>query len=99
MKEKVIFYSKKILTITICLLFGVIGYLGGYYYRDYQANHIDKPNYNKVTKFDDISVLTNEKHQLMIIDKKNSSFVLYNDSVGQYIFNVYAGYIYNQTKQ
>jgi hypothetical protein len=53
MKEKVIFYSKKILTITICLTVGVVGYLGGYYYREYQANHIDKPNYNKITKFND----------------------------------------------
>jgi hypothetical protein len=42
----------------------------------------------------EISVAVNDRGELMIIDRKNGSYTLYQDSVGQMIFRMYAAQIY-----
>jgi len=44
------------------------------------------------------SIAVNERGELMIIDRKEGSYQLYQDSVGQVIFNMYAARIYSDRK-
>ena len=51
----------------------------------------------KITKkIDKVSVAINERNELMIIDRTDGSYEIYQDSVGRCIFNLYANSI--QTK-
>jgi len=47
-------------------------------------------------KIDKISVAINERNELMIIDRTDGSYEIYQDSIGRCIFNLYANSI--QTK-
>jgi hypothetical protein len=41
------------------------------------------------------SVAVNERGELMLIDRKNGTFQIYQDSVGQIIFKMYANKMYS----
>ena len=40
------------------------------------------------------SIATNERGELLIIDRKSGKFAIYSDSIGTAIFNLYAGRMY-----
>lgn len=44
-----------------------------------------------VRKIEETSVAINERGELMIIDRTNGGYVMYEDSVGQAIFTLYSG--------
>ena len=71
----------------------VIGFLIGYYYW-YMS--VKTAIQKKPKTLSTISIALNEREELMIIDRANGAYTIYQDSVGLAIFNVYATKKYNQ---
>jgi hypothetical protein len=46
--------------------------------------------YNCVKSVNEVSVAVNEKSEMLIINRKDGSYEVYSDSVGQIIFKLYA---------
>lgn len=44
----------------------------------------------------EISVAINERNELMLIDRRNGKYEIYQDSTGMQIFNLYANKIYRE---
>lgn len=55
---------------------------------------ISSPKVTKTVK--EISVAINERNELMIIDRTTGGYEIYQDSIGQSIFNLYANRIQSQ---
>ena len=47
-------------------------------------------NQKNIKTPDNTSVAINEKNQLLLINKQTGEYILYSDSVGISIFNIYA---------
>ena len=60
-----------------------------------------KINFNKVNLHTSktISVAINEKGELMLIDRKNGNYEIYDENLGKTIFEMYAEKIYYQNLQ
>ena len=54
--------------------------------------------YQRPKTTSEVSVAVNDRSELMIIDRSNGSYTLYQDSVGRRIFNMYAAQIYIDNK-
>jgi len=51
--------------------------------------------YPEMKMLSQTSVAVNERGELMLIDRKNGTFQIYQDSVGQVIFKMYANKMYS----
>jgi hypothetical protein len=71
----------------------VIGFLIGYYY---WLMFIKTRGQKETIKMSAVSIAINDRGELMIIDQVNGVYSIYQDSVGQAIFNIYATKRYNQ---
>ena len=71
----------------------VIGFLIGYYY---WLMFVKTTEQKETIKMSAVSIAVNDRGELMIIDRKNGVYSIYQDSVGQEIFNIYATKKYNQ---
>ncbi len=47
----------------------------------------------------EISVAINERNELMLIDRRNGKYEIYQDSTGMQIFNLYANKLYKDNNQ
>ena len=70
-----------------------IGFLIGYYYWIAFAKATVQ---KEALKLNSVSIAVNDRGELMIIDRMNGVYSIYQDSVGQEIFNLYATKKYNQ---
>ena len=72
-----------------------IGFTAGEIYRSYkkglEINHMPQ-----VQKIESTSIAINDRGELMVIDRQTGKYLLFQDSVGQQIFNQYASRIYVQ---
>ena len=50
----------------------------------------------QVQKIESTSIAINDRGELMVIDRQTGKYLLFQDSVGQQIFNQYASRIYVQ---
>ena len=50
-------------------------------------------------KSSEISVAINERNELMLIDRRNGKYEIYQDSTGMQIFNLYANKLYKDNNQ
>jgi hypothetical protein len=71
----------------------VIGFLIGYYY---WIMFVKTTGQKETIKLNAVSIAVNDRGELMIIDRTNGVYSIYQDSVGQEIFNIYATRKYNQ---
>lgn len=71
----------------------VIGFLIGYYY---WLMFVKTTGQKETIKLNAVSIAVNDRGELMIIDRTNGVYSIYQDSVGQEIFNIYATRKYNQ---
>jgi len=54
----------------------------------------------KIRKLSETSAAINERGELMVIDRKTGTFILYEDSVAKVVFNLVAiGMVSNQTQK
>lgn len=47
----------------------------------------------------EISIAVNENNELLLIEKKTGDYILYSNSIGMTIFEMYANKIYNESKK
>ncbi len=88
---------KKFITVVLIFSFGYI--CSEVYHRIKNAEYskCEETSIPKATKkISKISVAINERNELMIIDRSNGSYEIYQDSVGRCIFNLYANNIQNK---
>lgn len=71
-----------------------IGFGVGYYYK--QIKTVEMPSKMKVVKKQDVFIAVDEYQRFMIIEKTTGNYTVFQDSVGQTIFNMYARNIWGQ---
>ena len=90
-------FAQKGLTIGII----VVSIIGGIFaHKIYTKLNEDKPCkstiiYPEMKVMRNTSVAVNERGELMLIDRKNGTFQIYQDSVGKVIFKMYANKMYS----
>jgi len=62
----------------------VLGFWGGYYFRNIE----EKPNPIKFINKSEVNISMDDSGNIIIIDKKSGSFVIYSDSVSKTIFKL-----------
>jgi len=82
-----------ILTIALAM---VAGFFIGYYYWIMIAAKKESP-LNHTRHLSTTSIAINERNELLIIDRANGVYRVYQDSIGIAIFNMYANTKYEQT--
>jgi len=80
---------------TVIIAAIAIGFISGDIYNNYK-NHTKLSSMQNARKTDETSVAVNERGELMIIDRKTGSYTLYENGLGQSIFNIYANRIYQK---
>ncbi len=100
-KEKIKSKISEIITKGGKLLTFLVIFAFGYIASDLYHKAKEKPpvllSEPKVTKrLSKISVAINERNELMIIDRSNGSYEIYQDSIGKCIFNLYANSIHSK---
>lgn len=82
----------------IIILLSVLGgFTIGYYYNllhNLKSNG-SNPTVTEIKK-ENINIAVDESNNLLVIDKKTGSYIIYEDSVGMSIFNLYVNNIYNK---
>lgn len=99
MKTKILGYLQKAGKVIALVLIFALGYICSDVYHRIKKNQCDNAENNspKITKkIGKVSVAINERNELMIIDRQDGSYEIYQDSIGRCIFNLYANAI--QTK-
>jgi hypothetical protein len=88
---------KKISNMTYVTLFLAAGFAIGYYSHE-MKNHLKKSEFDNIRKVKSTSAAVNESGELLILDRASGDYVIYSDSVGKMIFDIYASRLYYQTK-
>ena len=83
--------------VTIIVVAMTVGFISGEIYHNYQT-HIKMSNMQAPKNAEITSVAINERGELMMIDRKNGAYTLYDAPVGDMIFKLYANRIYSQHK-
>ena len=81
--------------VTIIVISLFIGFTSGEIYRAYKKG-IATTHMPQSQKIEATSVAINDRGELMIIDRGTGKYMLFDDQVGQSIFNQYASRIYLQ---
>lgn len=98
-KSKLIGYLQKAGTVILMVTVFAVGYFSSDVYHRIKKSQCEKTEAStpKITKkIDKVSVAINERNELMIIDREDGSYEIYQDSIGRCIFNLYANSL--QTK-
>jgi len=85
--EKLKEYAKQSVLVLMLGLALFMGFTVGYHYNKIVTNIINQKN---IKTTDNTSVAINEKNQLLLINKQTGEYILYSDSIGSSIFNIYA---------
>ena len=90
-KSEIILKSKDLIQKIGKILFFAFAVIFGYSVCEiYHYTKQKKSKPKEVKKISETSVAVNERGELMIIDRKNGDYVVYQDSVGRSIFTIYA---------
>jgi len=93
-KNKVSKFFKAMYPIFLILISLICGCFIGYYYEEFSKNKIEINEFTNIKLLKTTSIAINEKNQLIIIDKNNGTYKIYEDSIGQVIFNIYANKLF-----
>jgi hypothetical protein len=88
-----IFFTKVTYYSVVAISLGV-GFALGFYYNIISDIKIDKKP--KITTKSEVSLAVDENSNLLIINRKDGSYVVYQDSIGYKIFNLYARNMFGQ---
>lgn len=97
-KEKLKNALKHLSFYTIISASFIAGLSIGYYYEYIKSSYTKKPQMVSVKK-SDVKLAIDENNNLLIIKKTDGSYVVYEDSVGYLIFNLYAKNIWGQASK
>lgn len=87
--EKVTSLLKRLGTVAVLASALIAGFCIGYYY-DLAVNKVKGDVWREAKTLKNTSVAVNEKEDLLIIDRSTGAYVIYSDSIGRVIFNIYA---------
>lgn len=94
-KQKVLNVLKTAGSVIIIAVSLFVGFTSGEIYRAYKKG-IATTHMPQSQKIEATSVAINDRGELMIIDRGTGTYLLFQDTVGQSIFNLYASRIYLQ---
>ncbi len=79
----------------------VLSFSAGRITADYPPKNgeISKNPYSHAFDKKEISIAVNENNELLLIEKKTGDYILYSNSIGMTIFQMYANKIYNESKK
>lgn len=79
----------------------VLSFYAGRLTSDYPPKNgeISKNPYSHAFDKKEISIAVNENNELLLIEKKTGEYILYSNSIGMTIFQMYANKIYNESKK
>lgn len=86
-------FGKKLGNLLVLVVALVAGGIIGYYYHHFTKTR-DVIALDNVRSIKTTSVALNERGELMMIDRSTGKYIIYQDSVGTAIFNMYANKIY-----
>lgn len=92
-KKKTIAFLKHAGRVIVIVAALIVGFSAGEIYRAYKVGTAST-KMPQVQKIDMTSVAINDRGELMIIDRGSGKYLLFQDEVGQSIFNQYASRIY-----
>lgn len=82
--------QNKLITYFVVLISFICGYFIGYYYIEFSKMRTTETNrLIKEVKKNSINLAVDENNNLIMIDKSTGNYTVYQDSVGQSIFNLY----------
>jgi hypothetical protein len=80
---------KKIGAISIIIMAIGSGFVIGYYYNTIFCKITEIPKHKHVNTLSETSIAINEKDQVLLINKIDGSYVVYEDSIGTILCNMY----------
>ena len=86
-------FAKKLGNLMVLIIALFAGGVIGYYYHHFTKTK-DTIRVDEVHSMEMTSVAINERNELMIIDRTNGRYVIYEDSIGSAIFAMYANRMY-----
>jgi|LakMenEpi03Aug12_release.lakeMendotaPanAssembly.Ray.scaffolds.fasta_scaffold1319475_1 hypothetical protein len=85
---------KKIGAVSVILMAIGAGFVVGYYYNTLFKKMEDNNQFKHIRTMSETSIAINEKNQILIMDRNNGVYKIYEDSVGMVIFNMYASKLF-----
>jgi len=100
-KENLMPLAKKIGGYVLISLLVILSFYAGRKTSSYPPRELAKIKNPYSHAFDkhEISIAVNENNELLLIEKKTGEYVLYSNSIGNTIFEMYANKIYNESKK
>jgi hypothetical protein len=88
-------YTDKGIKLVSFVVVFILGYFSSEIYHKVKSSEIvaEKSSPKVTKKIDKVSVAINERNELMIIDRTDGTYEIYQDSVGMCVFNLYANSI------
>lgn len=88
-------YTDKAIKLFSLVAVFILGYFSSEIYHRVRSSEIvtESPAPKVTKKIDKVSVAINERNELMIIDRTDGTYEIYQDSVGMCVFNLYANSI------
>jgi len=93
---KVTLMLRKLGSIALLALALTTGFAIGYYYQ-FVRSSVKPSEWEKIKESESTSVAINERGELMIIDRKNGDYMVYDNEVGKLIFQLYAAETYGKS--
>ena len=79
----------------ILLLVGIgAGFGGGYFYKEFKK--VSVQNKMKIVSKDKVFIAVDEYQRFMIVEKETGNYTIFEDSIGQKVFSMYARNIWGQ---
>lgn len=95
-EDKLKVFAKKLGNVLIVTISLIIGFFIGYYYWLLTNKPVHESPLTKIKKIEMTSIAINERNELMIIDRADGTYEVYQDSIGLAIFNLFANKKYQE---
>lgn len=97
-KEKSTVLFKNLFNVAVITTSMVIGFFASQLYTEYKKSKNSPITVQETQTLKNTSVAINERGELMVIDRQNGKYIIYDGEVGNVIFQLYASKIYYDQK-
>jgi|688.fasta_scaffold43990_5 hypothetical protein len=96
MKQKSSAFFKNLFNVAVIFTSMLVGFMAAQLYNDFKRS--TKATLQPTQTLEKTSVAINERGELMIIDRSNGKYIIYDGQVGKVIFELYASKVYYDQK-
>jgi len=100
-KEKSKMFFQSAIKVAIIVFTFIVGMTAHYIYTEMKKP--ETPEFSVMSKevktLKNTSIAINERDELLVVNRADGTYEIYQDSVGRAIFNLYAGKIYSSQNQ